>query len=412
MCDGIERVHPVLLRWTLPAASLPLGPTLAVLALLCLGSAALAARAGDRGRTRGALVVALLLGGSAAVEWRERLELGDWTLHAWGALLLVGLVAAWRITIGLARADGQDAEQQRLRLVAVATCALVGARALDAWLDRAHLESWRTATSFHGAGLALWGALAGGVIAVLVDARRARVTPWPALDLLTPGAALALALGRVGCWLHGCDFGTPSETPWARWLGTFPRWSVRGVAGDGPPVWLAQVDAGLISPTAERSLPTHPTQLYEALGALVLFFLALALRRARLAPGRVALGVLVAYGALRFAIEPLRADVERGLVGPRFSLRVLVPIGLALLGAAFSWGPARDVPQHRRVVVRALAAVPALVAAWVLRRSALTVEVALPAWCALVSGVLGSLAWVSRGGPPARAAPVTAPADT
>src|SRR5262249_15618950 len=59
-------------------------------------------------------------------------------------------------------------------------------------------------------------------------------------------------------------------------------------------------------------LPVHPTQLYEALAALVLLGLSLALLRKRSFRGQVILVTAMGYGVFRFLIEYLRDDPERG----------------------------------------------------------------------------------------------------
>jgi phosphatidylglycerol:prolipoprotein diacylglycerol transferase len=56
----------------------------------------------------------------------------------------------------------------------------------------------------------------------------------------------------------------------------------------------------------------HPTQLYEALAALALLGLSLLLLRRRSFRGQVILSTAMGYGVLRFLIEYLRDDPERG----------------------------------------------------------------------------------------------------
>src|SRR5687767_14696578 len=106
---------------------------------------------------------------------------------------------------------------------------------------------------FSRAGLSWFGGLAGGVLAGLWLMHRRRLAPLAVLAAAAPGLAVGHAIGRIGCFLVGDDYGRPSELPWAV---AFP---------EGLP------------PT---SVPVHPTQLYEAV-ALVPIALLLRHWRAR-----------------------------------------------------------------------------------------------------------------------------------
>ncbi len=107
---------------------------------------------------------------------------------------------------------------------------------------------------------------------------------------------LALAVARLGCLVSGCCHGVPTRLPW-------------GVSPHGSP------------------LPVHPTPLYEASAWVALFF---AVRR--LPEARVASVVLIAFGAIRLAVEPLRAAPPLGqpLVPPALVAALWIPVGLAL----------------------------------------------------------------------------------
>lgn len=155
-------------------------------------------------------------------------------------------------------------------------------------------------------GLSWFGGLAGGLLAGVALLRRRRLPILRVLAAATPALALAHAIGRVGCFLVGDDYGIPSNLPWAV---AFP---------EGLP------------PT---SLRVHPTQLYETAALLPLVWLLVRWRR-RQRPDRSVLGAyLVFTGAVRFGIEFLR--MRESLFGPVavahvFSLAAVV-VGAALL---------------------------------------------------------------------------------
>jgi phosphatidylglycerol:prolipoprotein diacylglycerol transferase len=135
---------------------------------------------------------------------------------------------------------------------------------------------------WHG-GLAYYGGFLLAVPVGLWYARRKQLGVWRVADLTSPYIALGLFFGRVGCFFNGCCYGKPSDLPWAL---HFP-----GVAGK-----------------------VHPTQLYEAIGSLVVFaLLYFVVRPRKRAHGQVFAALLVAYGVLRFVLEFFRND-ERGEV--------------------------------------------------------------------------------------------------
>jgi phosphatidylglycerol:prolipoprotein diacylglycerol transferase len=109
----------------------------------------------------------------------------------------------------------------------------------------------------------------------------------------------------VGCFLSGCCFGRVTGS----WVGVrFPR--VLDGTGRivGSPAFLQQLEGGLVEAWQTRSMPVHPTQLYEVGYNLVFFaLLSLMLPRRRRA-GDVAWTYGVLYGCGRFVNEFFRAD--------------------------------------------------------------------------------------------------------
>ena len=108
------------------------------------------------------------------------------------------------------------------------------------------------------------------------------------MDICTPGGALGLFIGRLGCFFAGCCWGRPSNMPWA-------------VAFNNPE-----------SLAASKSVRVHPTQVYESLVGLVLFFYAQNRFRHRKYVGQIFLEIISSYTVARFGIECFRGDDYRG----------------------------------------------------------------------------------------------------
>jgi len=93
-----------------------------------------------------------------------------------------------------------------------------------------------SAALFSRGGMTWFGGLIGGVSAAAVGARVHGIPVRLFAECSTVGLAVGQALGRIGCFLVGDDYGKVSDVPWAI---AFPQ---------GAP------------PTLDR---VHPTMLYE-----------------------------------------------------------------------------------------------------------------------------------------------------
>jgi phosphatidylglycerol---prolipoprotein diacylglyceryl transferase len=156
---------------------------------------------------------------------------------------------------------------------------IAGAKLL--WVFEHFGEDQLSALVFSRGGLSWFGGFAGGVLAGLVVMRLKRLPPIATLAAATPGLAIGHAIGRIGCFLVGDDYGHPTTLPW-------------GVAF---PQGLPPTD-----------VPVHPTQLYEAAALVPIFLLLLRLRKQGRPDTEVLGSYLVLAGATRFAIEFLRVD--------------------------------------------------------------------------------------------------------
>ncbi len=168
-------------------------------------------------------------------------------------------------------------------------------------------------------GLVYYGGLAGGLAAAIAYMKFKRVPLLPIGDVCMPYLMLGIAITRVGCFLNGCCWGRVTHMPWGI---VFPR---------GSYAFKAHVADHLIDASAPASLPVHPTQIYNAAGLLLLFFL---MRHAYKKPHPVRSILFLyplLYGALRFSTEALRGDSPRPYLG--MTLSQVVSLGLIAFAA-------------------------------------------------------------------------------
>ena len=269
------------------------------------------------------------------------LEIGGFTVTSYGVMVLVAfLTGAWLMGIQLRR-RGLDQTFAWDALIWVGLGGLLGAK-LYYWA--LHWEAV-LANPFHEltnrAGLVWYGGLIGGVIAFLWYARRRKMPLFRTLDSAAPALAASYAIGRIGCFLVGENYGSATDS----WVGiAFPQGNPPSTAGHLRSVGEA-IPAGVPDSAV---MAVHPTQLYE-FGLSGLIFVALwKLSGRELRPGRLFAVYLALASLERFAIEFVRAKDDRFVFGLTTSqVFTLAGIGLAV----WLW---QRRPSHRR----ALAAQP------------------------------------------------------
>ncbi len=154
---------------------------------------------------------------------------------------------------------------------------------------------------FSRAGITWYGGLLGGTLACWIGARVHKVSFVVMANCSASSLAVGQALGRVGCFLVGDDYGKPSDVMWAI---AFPQ--------GAPPT----------------DVPVHPTQLYEVAWLLpVAWFL---WRRRRKSP--FVFGEYLALNGLgRIVIEQWRINPAfAGLTEPQW-----IGVGLVVAGSGF-----------------------------------------------------------------------------
>lgn len=175
------------------------------------------------------------------------------------AALVLPVIIAWRRAIPLRRFVPF--------LLLTAAAVPVGARLLHFALNPEGYEVGHyRLTSLSATGFALYGGLLLAAVVGIVTARFVRLDLWRAADACTPGLALGVVLVRAGCFMAGCCFGRPWDGPWAV---EYPV---------GSPAHLRQLGDGVVG-LFDGPKTVHPTQLYEALGSIVVLGLAILLVR-------------------------------------------------------------------------------------------------------------------------------------
>jgi len=186
---------------------------------------------------------------------------------------------------------------------------------------------------FSPAGLTIYGAIIGGIIGIWIYSRVKKFPYRHVFDLIVPGLLLAQVIGRVGCTLNGCCYGTPTSLPWSV-VYTHPD-SIAFTASVGlPPGW------GL-----------HPTQVYEIIFNLILFGVLMKLRGLK-PDGSLALIYLISYSAWRLGIGFLRegtpsiANLQQAQVLGIIVLAITIPL---LIRDRIQWAKSEKIAAAQNV---------------------------------------------------------------
>jgi prolipoprotein diacylglyceryl transferase len=267
-----------------------------------------------------------LLAGSIPSPESGVLHLGPLPLHAYGLMLALGVVAATIVAERRYAGYGGDPKDVADIAVVVVIAGVVGARLYhlftgydwDANGIAGTIQIWE-------GGLSIWGAVIGGLLAVVVLARRRHLDALVLMDAIAPGLVLAQAIGRWGNYFNQELFGRPTTLPWALEISPEHR-----------PPGYGQYET------------FHPTFLYESLWCLAVFGLLVWMsRRFPLRKGQVMAAYVALYTFGRIWFEALRIDDASRVFGLRFNL--LLSVALCIFGGAwFLWLGRHAAPAARR----------------------------------------------------------------
>ncbi len=239
-------------------------------------------------------------------------------------------------------------------------------------------------------GLVIYGGIVGGLLAAGIFCWRQQLHIASTADLIAPGFLIGLSLGRIGCLLHGCCFGGVctaelpaiqfpagsgpynSQLDSGRLLGIeleqvhSPPGRIATVEPNSPAAqvpWHAgqYVDEIAWGPSGEPpaqptqspplradvmvdgqrttfltgemppwSLPTHPSQIYASINALLLCLLIWHLQPLPRHDGMTFLIAVALYALSRFLLEWVRSD-EGGQLGTPFTIAQLIAMASGLV---------------------------------------------------------------------------------
>lgn len=134
-------------------------------------------------------------------------------IRGYGMFVLAGIVAGMWLSICRARQIGMDPELIYSLAFWMFVIAIAGARLFyviqkwDEFARKTPLETLGAILKFTEGGLVVYGSVIGGILALYLFSRRKHVSMLELGDVIAPGMAIGLALGRIGCLMNGCCYG-------------------------------------------------------------------------------------------------------------------------------------------------------------------------------------------------------------
>lgn len=225
------------------------------------------------------------------------IEIGPLTFGSYGVMVLVAAFVGIALIPRYARRHGIDPGHTQTLMIWVFVGGSLGCRLLNVLLrfDEVIAEPRVGLWLLQQAGV-WYGALIAGTVTAVVLCRRFHLPVIPVLDAVAVPVVIGGGLGRIGCLLSGCCFGTSCEWPWA--------------------ITYTNAIAHRLHPDLPYG-PLHPTPVYELLATLAIALVLDRFGARPRRPGDIALLWFALYGVARSIVEIFRGDAIRGtLIGP------------------------------------------------------------------------------------------------
>jgi len=215
------------------------------------------------------------------------LKIGPVTIHGYGLMIAIGLVAAILLANYRGKKRGFDLDLLFNIIIIAIVSGFIGAKLMYVLTNFKAFLNDPKALLLSGSGFVVYGGIILGVIAAFVYCRMKKISFLKHFDLFMPSISVAQAFGRVGCLGAGCCYGKETES------------------------FLSIVFEN--SPIAPNGLHLIPTQIYSSLGNFAIAAILLIYAKKDRKLGNVGLLYLILYSIGRFGIEFFRGD-DRGTI--------------------------------------------------------------------------------------------------
>ncbi|MDV2684235.1 prolipoprotein diacylglyceryl transferase [Alkalihalophilus lindianensis] len=259
------------------------------------------------------------------------LEIGPFTIYWYGAIIGLGVFLGYMLASRESVRLGMPKETFADLLLFALPISIISARIYYVtfrWEQFAD-DPIRAFYIWEG-GLAIHGAIIGGVLTTYVFARRHNLTFWQLIDVAAPSLLLGQAIGRWGNFMNQEVYGGPVTREFLENM-MLPDFIINQMFINGTYY--------------------HPTFLYESIWNLIGVALLLYLRKLNLKQGEIFFTYLIWYSVGRFFLEAIRLDYL--LIFGVLKTAQVISIVL-VIGAVILWIYRRKQPNTKRYLDPAL----------------------------------------------------------
>lgn len=238
------------------------------------------------------------------------IKIGPLAIHWYGLIIAIALLAAIFVAVKLAKKRKFSLDDVLDLALWLVIGGIIGARLYDVFVVEWSYFSnhWEKIFYIWQGGLAIHGAIIGGLIALIFWCRKRKQNIWIWLDIISVVIPLAQAIGRWGNYFNQELFGRPTSLPWG--------------------ILIAEN----LRPEIYKSFQYfQPAFLYESILNFILFvILFISYQKQKLKLGQIFGLYLIGYGIIRFTMEFIRIDAT----GMLFNIRVpqIVSIAAIIIG--------------------------------------------------------------------------------
>src|SRR3989338_10488429 len=237
------------------------------------------------------------------------ISIGPFQIRYYGLFWLMGFVMAYFLLIHLAKRKELSITKDDIAdlLLYIIIGTILGARVFYVFIYNLPFylsNPFEMLAVWHG-GLSFHGGLIGAAIAGFIYTKKKKISFYDIADIIVMPLALGLALGRIGNFINGELYGRITNVPWA-----------------------------VKFPDAEGF--RHPSQLYESIKNLIIFFALCVIKDKNLPKGFMFWLFVIMYSALRFMVEFFRhPDEQLGFIIGFLSMGQVLSIVMFVIGIFF-----------------------------------------------------------------------------
>lgn len=242
---------------------------------------------------------------------RVAFEFGPFTVYWYGIIIGTGLLLGWIIAQKESKKLGLGQDLLADMLLWAIPIAIISARIYYVLFEWGYYQkNPGEIIAIWNGGIAIHGAIIGGVITAVIFAKKKGVSFWKIADIVAPSLVLGQAIGRWGNFMNQEAHGTEVSRAFLENI-NLPKFIIDQMYIDG--------------------IYYHPTFLYESTWNFIGFLILLVFRKVSfIKRGELFLSYLIWYSIGRFFVEGMRTDS----LMLTDTLRIAQIVSLVLVGTA------------------------------------------------------------------------------